>query len=46
MPHDTYDDDCEHAILTEEARVGLWASEGGYVPPLLDEPADEPGIAD
>lgn len=45
MPRDTNDDDCEHAILSEEARVGLWASEGGRVPPHLDEPADEPEIA-
>lgn len=30
----------EHAILSEEARLGLWASEGGYVPPLPDDAVD------
>jgi hypothetical protein len=32
----------DHPILSEEARLGLWASEAGYVPPLLVEAADEP----
>jgi hypothetical protein len=37
---DKVDDDCDDPILSEEARLGLWASEGGYVPPLLDETAN------
>jgi len=45
MARETHDDDFEHAILSEEARLGLWATEGGYVPPLSDEAANEPESA-
>jgi hypothetical protein len=42
MARDTDDGGYEHVILTEENRLGVWAEEGGYVPPACDEPADEP----